>query len=468
MATADEILAAEVCDDILTVDLDSRIINIPKNVTNLGVQSDDNVRKLHFRVPRYYCDVDLSTFVIRINYMNAKKGGDVYDVPTSEVVDDMICFDWEVGRNAVAWNGEVKFIVCLKDVDTEGNVLREFNTTIATLPVLPGLETGEMVIQEYHDLLEEWKAALFGASEDGVTSVQEATDTALANIETAVDTYVAEHQEELTGPQGETGATFTPTVDESGNISWSNDRGLENPTTRNIVGPKGETGDPFTYDMFTTEQLEALRGPQGIQGETGAAFTYDMFTAEQLEALRGPQGIQGETGTVFTPNVDTDGNISWTNDGGLANPATRNITGPQGIQGETGAAFTYDMFTAEQLEALRGPQGETGAAFTYDMFTEEQLEALIGPQGEKGTSIDSIKRTSGTGAAGTTDTYTITTSDGSTHTFNVYNGADGEGAGDMLKSIYDPQNKNTDIFAYVDGLVGEIDTVLDTINGEGG
>lgn len=438
MATADEILAAEVCDDILTVDLDSRIINIPKHVTNIGVQSDDNVRKLHFRVPRYYCDVDLSTFVIRINYLNAKKGGDVYDVPTSEVVDDMICFDWEVGRNAVAWNGEVKFIVCLKDVDAEGNVLREFNTTIATLPVLPGLETGEAVINEYHDLLEEWKAALFGGGESVEQDIRNAGDEVLANIETAVNTYVAEHQEELTGPQGESGATFTPNVDESGNISWSNDKGLENPTTRNITGPKGETGAAFTYDMFTSEQLESIRGPQG------------------------------ETGTIFTPNVDADGNISWTNDGGLTNPTTRNITGPQGIQGETGAAFTYDMFTAEQLEALRGPKGETGADFTYDMFTEEQLEALIGPQGEKGTSIESVKRTSGTGAAGTTDTYTITMSDGSTHTFSVYNGADGEGAGDMLKSIYDPQNKNTDIFAYVDGLVGEIDTILDTINGEGG
>ena len=410
MATADEILAAEVCDDILTVDLDSRIINIPKNVTNLGVQSDDNVRKLHFRVPRYYCDVDLSTFVIRINYMNAKKGGDVYDVPTSEVVDDMICFDWEVGRNAVAWNGEVKFIVCLKNVDAEGNVLREFNTTIATLPVLPGLETGEAVINEYHDLLEEWKAALFGAGDTVEQEIMDAKDNAIANIADSVSAYVDEHPEEFTGPQGESGATFTPTVDADGNISWTNDKGLVNPETRNITGPEGK---------------------QGIQGETGAAFTYDMFTEEQLEALTGPKG-------------------------------------------DTGAAFTYDMFTAEQLAALTGPegkqgiQGETGAAFTYDMFTEEQLEDLTGPQGEKGTSIDSVKRTSGTGAAGTTDTYTITMSDSSTHTFSVYNGADGEGAGDMLKSIYDPQNKNTDIFAYVDGLVGEIDTILDTINGEGG
>lgn len=35
---------------------------------------------------------------------------------------------------------------------------------------------------------------------------------------------------------------------------------------------KGDKGDPFTYDDFTPEQLEALRGPQGFigpRGETG-------------------------------------------------------------------------------------------------------------------------------------------------------------------------------------------------------
>ena len=30
---------------------------------------------------------------------------------------------------------------------------------------------------------------------------------------------------------------------------------------------------------------------------------------------------------------------------------------------------------------------------------------------------------------------------------------DGLGSGDMLRSIYDPQNKNTDIFAYVDSAI---------------
>ena len=44
----------------------------------------------------------------------------------------------------------------------------------------------------------------------------------------------------------------------------------------------------------------------------------------------GDSGSGGENGTTFTPAVDADGNLSWTNDGGLANPATVNIKGPQG------------------------------------------------------------------------------------------------------------------------------------------
>lgn len=38
------------------------------------------------------------------------------------------------------------------------------------------------------------------------------------------------------------GATFTPVVDELGNISWTNDKGLRNPLTVNIKGEKGNDG----------------------------------------------------------------------------------------------------------------------------------------------------------------------------------------------------------------------------------
>lgn len=46
-----------------------------------------------------------------------------------------------------------------------------------------------------------------------------------------------------TGADGEDGATFTPSVDANGNLSWTNNKGLSNPPTVNIKGPKGDSGE---------------------------------------------------------------------------------------------------------------------------------------------------------------------------------------------------------------------------------
>ena len=50
----------------------------------------------------------------------------------------------------------------------------------------------------------------------------------------------------------------------------------------------------------------------------------------------GKDGKDGKDGATFTPAVDTEGNLSWSNDGGLPNPATVNIKGEQGDPGEKG------------------------------------------------------------------------------------------------------------------------------------
>jgi len=52
--------------------------------------------------------------------------------------------------------------------------------------------------------------------------------------------------------------------------------------------------------------------------------------------------------------------------------------------------------------------------------------------GDDGRGIVSIERTAGNGAAGTTDTYTITYTDAITSTFTVYNGANGTGGGSSV------------------------------------
>lgn len=137
------------------------------------------------------------------------------------------------------------------------------------------------------------------------------------------------------------------------------------------------------------------------------------------------KGEQGKPGVIFTPSV-SNGNLSWSNDGGLPNPETVNIKGPQGDRGpkgeqgpkgdkgdqgergEKGAPFVYEDFTADQIEALKvkgdkgdkgdqGDRGERGAYFTPYVQDDGTLtwrnnggyenppdKNITGPQGEQG------------------------------------------------------------------------------------
>lgn len=78
---------------------------------------------------------------------------------------------------------------------------------------------------------------------------------------------------------GGTGTVFYPQVTPQSNgdllLSWINDGGLENPTPVNIKGDKGDKG---------------ADGSPGIDGQKGDPFTYDDFTSAQLEALKGKDG----------------------------------------------------------------------------------------------------------------------------------------------------------------------------------
>ena len=46
--------------------------------------------------------------------------------------------------------------------------------------------------------------------------------------------------------------------------------------------------------------------------------------------------IYAKDGVTFIPNVNENGEISWSNNGDLKNPEPRNIKGPQGDKGEKG------------------------------------------------------------------------------------------------------------------------------------
>ena len=144
-------------NETIVINDDLRTMQIPSSITLLGVESDEDVNKIPFQMPKEYCGFDLSQFEARINYLNANGEGDMYIVDDLEIDGDdpsLMTFTWLVGRNACAYKGNVQFIVCLKKFDNDQNVVQEFNTTVYSLPVLEGLETTELIVQQNPDIIE--------------------------------------------------------------------------------------------------------------------------------------------------------------------------------------------------------------------------------------------------------------------------------------------------------------------------
>ena len=117
------------------------------------------------------------------------------------------------------------------------------------------------------------------------------------------------------------GATFTPSVDKDGNISWTNNKGLENPSSQNIRGPQGiqgAQGEPFkikkTYSSIEEMQADFNNMEIGdyamiansvelednaklyTKTETEWVFITDFSGATGIQGEQGPQGIQGIQG----------------------------------------------------------------------------------------------------------------------------------------------------------------------------
>lgn len=81
-------------------------------------------------------------------------------------------------------------------------------------------------------------------------------------------------------------------------------------------GPPGEPGRNGIDGLKGEQGLQGIQGPPGppgAPGKDGKSFTYDMFTSEQLENLKGPRGEQGPPGTganvdlsAYTTKQDAD------------------------------------------------------------------------------------------------------------------------------------------------------------------
>lgn len=142
---------------------------------------------------------------------------------------------------------------------------------------------------------------------------------------------------------GEDGATFTPSVDSKGNLSWSNDKGLTNPTTVNIKGDKGDKGE---------------QGIQGIQGEKGDKGDKGDQGKQGAQGKQGEKGDKGNDG--LTTAISVNGNTYSHSNGTITLPNYPTDNSAKITELESIIASLQETIAnlTTRLEALETPTGE--------------------------------------------------------------------------------------------------------------
>lgn len=237
------------------------------------------------------------------------------------------------------------------------------------------------------------------SAKDAAVAAQSAAETA----KTAAETASGQAQTAATKAAGSATAAQTA-------ATQAGDAKTDAETARNEAETSASSAANSASDAESAateaEQAKTYIENMDMEGETlpaGSSVTVIKTTSPEgnlLFVIGVPQGIQGDKGDTGETGA----------------------TGPQGVS-VTNATVNEDgdlvitLSAGEPINAgsVIGPQG---------------IQGEVGPTG---ASVDHIERTSGTGAPGTTDTYTVYLTDGQTGgTFQVYNGSNGTGSGDFM------------------------------------
>lgn len=166
----------------------TRKILIPEKYSILGVESDEKSNRIKFKFPQHVNDIDLSKLSLRINYRNANGEIDQNLTENKETTDDrFVTFEWVLTRKVTAYMGDVDFIVCAIKTQPNGTSTNEWNTTIATVQTLEGLEpepVTEEETEQARDLLTQLLSVMLSVKTDSVQAVKQAEQEAMERLST--------------------------------------------------------------------------------------------------------------------------------------------------------------------------------------------------------------------------------------------------------------------------------------------
>lgn len=211
------------------IDEDLRVIAVPERGVVLGVEGDKDANRIRFRMNKTWRGYDMSKFDLRINYQNANGDKNYYTVTSKHTEGNAVVFDWIVAADAVAYQGDVFFIV-VGLITTGGMVNCAFHTTLGKAKCLEGLVVDTKTdIPEIRDFMATLKAEVeaYGQTFANATAASakaaKASETKSGEYLQATKEYFEQVRTITLGAQGwyETSDALTAAVPVGENGWWA-------------------------------------------------------------------------------------------------------------------------------------------------------------------------------------------------------------------------------------------------------
>ena len=192
----------------------------------------------------------------------------------------------------------------------------------------------------------------------------------------------------------------------------------------NVAPTDGTVNDEF-WQILALRGAQGIAGKDGEKGADGVTFTPSIDENGVLSftnngGLENPEpiDIKGDNGITFTPSIDAEGYLSFTNNGNLENPEPIKVLGKDGIDGKDGADGTTYIPSIGTVTTVES-NADASVGVTVDEETKEAVFHFKLPKGEKGFSpiVETVESENG-------HTVNITDVEG-VKSFDVFNGKDG-------------------------------------------
>lgn len=168
----------------------TRAVKNASTTKTMVVQHDHNSERFTFEIPRMIDGHDMSTCnVVQVHYINidssdkTKQNSGIYEVDDLQISpesEDVVICSWLISANATQYVGNLSFIVRFA-CTTNGVVDYAWNTAVhSSVFVSKGIFNGDVIAEEYADILEQWRRDLEEAATVNDEEVKEAVNVYFA------------------------------------------------------------------------------------------------------------------------------------------------------------------------------------------------------------------------------------------------------------------------------------------------